>query len=141
MNGPNHRMDGQLLGFVMKAGKAFRAAKGQDPEVEGLDLANWLRSGAEIGEGERELLAELVTGEWRQRKGRPDRVGPGHPYAKAIVEFYLRCNEELGPRMTKIAKARTAGEFGESERTIDRYLTAARKRAEAIERAQAPRAK
>jgi hypothetical protein len=141
VSGPYHAIDSQLIEFVLKAGGAFRAAEGKDPEVEGLDLANWLRSGAEIGEGERELLAELVTGKWGKRKGRPDRVGAGHPYARAIVDFYLRCNADLGPRRTKIAKATTAEEFGESVRTIDRYLKDARERAEAIERAKAAVAK
>jgi hypothetical protein len=122
--------------LVVRAGRAFTAAKGKDPAVEGAALADWLRSGAEIGPAEREMLAELVTGEWRNRKGRPERVGPGHPYAHAILSNLENRLREYGPRMALAAKQDTAKAFGESVRTVERYLEEAKAREQAIERAK-----
>jgi hypothetical protein len=129
------------MNMLVRAGRAFRAAQGKDPQIEGRDLAEWLRSGAEIGEAERELLAELVTGEWRQSKGRPNRPGPGSTRASEIVAFYTMRNDDLGPRLTKQALHETAKKFGESDRTIERYLEEARSRCEAVARAKANVAK
>jgi hypothetical protein len=55
--------------LIMRAGRAVIAAKGKNPAVEGEELARWLRSGADIGPAEREMLAELVTGVWRRVRG------------------------------------------------------------------------
>jgi len=130
-----------IMNILVRAGRAFRAVEGKDPQIEGRDLAEWLRSGAEIGEAERELLADLVTGEWRQSKGRPNRPGPGSARASEIVAFYTRRNDDLGPRMTKKALHDTAQKFEESDRTIERYLEEARSLCEAVARAKANVAK
>lgn len=112
--------DANLIQLVARAGRAFRACEGLDPVVEGAALAEWLRSGAEIGAVERELLAELVTGEWRRPQGAPKRKGAGHQDAIAIVQYYLQAlNNSRGP---KDAKHETANSFGISERTVERYL-------------------
>lgn len=66
--------------LIVRAGRAVIAAKGKDPAIEGEELASWLRSGAEIGPAEREMLAELVTGVWRARKGAKKPTGAGHFY-------------------------------------------------------------
>jgi hypothetical protein len=118
--------------LVVRAGRAFTAAKGKDPAVEGAALADWLRSGAEIGPAEREMLAELVTGEWRNRKGRPERVGPGHPYAQAIVSDLEKRLREYQPKMALAAKQDTAKAFGESVRTVERYLEESNERKKAL---------
>ncbi|MGJ8588800.1 MAG: hypothetical protein ACSHXW_11650 [Yoonia sp.] len=141
MTKETHVSRNTIAPMIVRAGRAFRAVEGKDPEAEGRELAEWLLSGAEIGPSEREMLAELVTGMWRQSKGRPERVGPGHPDARAVVDFYNRCNEKLGPRMTKVAKGQTADKFGISDKTVERYLTEARERSEAIQRAKAAAAK
>ena len=123
--------------LIIRAGRAFTAAKGKDPAIEGAELAEWLRSGAEIGPAEREMLAELVTGEWRNRKGRPDRKGPGHPVAKEIVDYYRRYREEYGPNVEEAAAQATAEKFSISISTVRSYDKERRERDAAIENAKA----
>lgn len=122
--------------LIERAGRAFVAAKGKDPMVEGAPLAEWLRSGGEIGPNERELLAQLVTGDWLKRQGRPERKGPGHPDAVAIVSDYRRRVEEYGPKGEEAAAQDTAKEFGESTRTVRRYVQEAKERETTIRKAQ-----
>lgn len=122
-----------ITGLVARAGRAFVAAKGKDPAVEGQALAEWLRSGAEIGPDEREMLAELVTGEWRARKGRPERKGPGTVYAMMLVADLEGRLKSYGPRRSLAAKQDTAKRFGESVRTVERYKQDADERARMIE--------
>ena len=50
---------------VLEAGRSFRAVQDKEPEISGENLAEYLRSEKPIGRGERELLAQLVTGEMR----------------------------------------------------------------------------
>lgn len=123
--------------LIVRAGRAFVAAKGKDPAGEGAKLAEYLRSDAPIGAEERELLAELVTGEWRNKKGRPERVGPGHKYATAVVAEYRRRVEEYGPKREEAAAQDTAKSFDTTTRTVRRYVQEAREREAAIARAQA----
>jgi len=130
-----------IIPLIVRAGRAFVAAKGKDPEIEGAALAEFLRSDEPIGQGERELLAQLVTGEWRMPKGRPERVGPGHPYAVAIVADYRRRRTEYGPKMETAAAQDTAKEFEVKPRTVRRYEQEARKREEALEKAKKKLAK
>ena len=126
-----------IIPFVVRAGRSFVAAKGKKPAEEGAMLAEYLRSDAPIGEQERELLAQLVTGEWRNRKGRPERFGPGHAYAIALVSDYRRRVAENGPKGEEAAAQDTAKTFDETTRTVRRYAKAARDREEAEKRAQA----
>jgi hypothetical protein len=126
-----------ITNIVFRAGRAFVAAKGKDPEVEGKALADWLRSGADIGENERELLAELVTGEMRLPKGRPPRKGPGHPEAQQIVTYYKGLLIEYGPGRSLAAKQDTASHFGLKVRTIETYDQEARELSDAVKRAKA----
>jgi hypothetical protein len=51
--------------LIVKAGRSFVSAKGKDPAEEGAELAEFLRSDEPIGKEERDLLAQLVTGECR----------------------------------------------------------------------------
>lgn len=129
-------MDHRLTALVARAGRAFVAAKGKDPEIEGAKLAEYLRSDAPLGAAEREVLAEFVTGHWRNRKGRPERLGPGHEYAIALVADYRRRISEYGPRREKVAAQDTAEEFGETARTVRRYYKEARDREAAIAEAK-----
>ncbi len=124
-----------ITGLVARAGRAFVAAKGKDPAIEGAPLAEFLRSDEPLGAGERELLAALVTGEWGLPKGRPQRVGPGHQDAAALVSDYRRRVSEYGPRREEAAAQDTAAKFGESTRTVRRYVQEAAEREAAIEKA------
>ncbi|WP_294609349.1 hypothetical protein [uncultured Roseovarius sp.] len=121
-----------IIGLVARAGRAFMAAKGKDPEIEGKPLAEFLLSDEHIGPYERELLAELVTGEWRRPKGRPKGVGPGHIYAVLLVSDYRRRVSEYGPNGEEAAAQDTAIKFGVSTRTVRSYVREARKREAAI---------
>lgn len=119
--------------LIVRAGRAFVAAKGKDPEIEGAALAEWLRSGAEIGEGEREMLAELVTGEWRERPGAKETT-PGTPIVKEVVAA-LRELVERGEKK-EAAKMTVAGKFGISRATVERYEKITREREDAISKAK-----
>ncbi len=123
--------------LVVRAGRSFVAAKGKDPAEEGAALAKFLRSDAPVGPQERELLAQLVTGDWRNRKGRPERVGPGNPYAVALVSDYRRRVAEYGPKGEEAAAQDTAKDFGETTRTVRPYAKEAREREESHKKAQA----
>ncbi|MBR3370906.1 MAG: hypothetical protein IKG52_09765 [Rhodobacteraceae bacterium] len=120
--------------LVVRAGRAFIAAKGKDPAVEGAALAEWLRSGAEIGPAEREMLADLVTGEWRDRKGAKPRKSPGHSRAKEIVADLNSRLQKYGPKMGEAARQDTANAFGISVRTLSRYMKEAKELEQAIKR-------
>jgi hypothetical protein len=80
-----HSVDIEFADAVRRAGRALTASKGQNPEEAGLALANLLRSGAELGPGEREMLAELVTGQWRRRVGPPSRAGERRRVREAVA--------------------------------------------------------
>jgi len=57
--------DKEFFEALVDAGRSFRAVQGKDPEHYGSKLAQYLRSEKTLGQGERELLAQLVNGEWR----------------------------------------------------------------------------
>lgn len=122
--------DANIIHMIVKAGRAFRAVEDLDPEEEGAPLADWLRSGAEIGPAERELLADLVTGEWRRSRGAPNRKGPGHAESIEIVQYYSEVLKAKSVR--KIAKYETSEKFGISERTVERYLEESEARDKAV---------
>lgn len=127
---------GEIFPLILRAGRAFVAAKGKDPTIEGAKLAEFLRSDEPLGADEREMLAQMVTGEWRSPKGRPERVGPGHQYAVAIVSDYRRRVLEYGPNGEEAAAQDTAAAFEESTRTVRRYAKEVRDRETAIANAQ-----
>jgi hypothetical protein len=127
--------------LIVKAGRSFVSAKGKDTAEEGAELAEFLRSDEPIGKEERELLAQLVTGDWRNRKGRPERIGPGHAYAIALVSDYRRRIAENGPNGEEAAAQDTAKHFGETTRTVRRYAKETRDREKAVEKAQVKVAK
>jgi hypothetical protein len=60
--------DKEFFEALVDAGRSFRAVQGKDPEHYGSKLAQYLRSEKALGQGERELLAQLVTGEWRNAR-------------------------------------------------------------------------
>jgi hypothetical protein len=122
--------------LIMRAGRAVIAAKGKDPAIEGEELARWLRSAADIGPAEREMLAELVTGVWRARKGARNRPGPGMSTAIALVADFEERLASYGARRVLLAKGDTAALFGESVCTVERYHSDAKERREALDRAK-----
>ncbi len=128
---------GAITGLVARAGRAFKPVDGKDPTTEGAALAEFLRSDAPLGPDERELLAQLVTGEWGRPNGRPARVGPGHPYAVALVSDYRRRVAEHGPGGEEAAAQDAARAFDTSPRTVRRYAEEAREREEIIAREEA----
>ena len=136
-----HVGSSQVTSLVVRAGQAFIKAKGKDPEIEGKPLADWLRSGEQIGEMERELLAQLVTGEWRKLKGRPAVKGSGHSNVQDIAKRYRTLQAEYGPRKSLAAKQDTAEEFSVSERTVERRDKEVRALTDAIAKAESSTAK
>jgi hypothetical protein len=119
--------------LVVRAGRGFRAAEGKDPAIEGAALAEWLRSGAEIGEADRELLAQLVTGEWRRSAG-GESVNAGQEVVQNVV-FELRQRVEKGEKK-EAAKEAVAQEYGVSRATVENYERMVKDREKAISEAK-----
>lgn len=105
---------------VRRTGTAWRHGKRDDPAITGAALAAALRGDpAHLGQGERALLADLVTGEWRRGVNRPSK-GAGHTRIAAVVEAFRKKIADGTPR--KVAIEDTADEFKTSPRTVERYL-------------------
>lgn len=120
--------------LVARAGQAFVAAKGKDPEIEGALLAEYLLSDRPLGADERTLLAEMVTGCWRKPAGR-GKVLPGQRQVIEVVAA-LRVAVDAGvPK--EAAKAEVAAKFGLSVGTVENYERDTIKRERAIEEGRA----
>ncbi|WP_126155285.1 hypothetical protein [Paracoccus haematequi] len=105
---------------VRRAGTAWRHGKRDDPAITGAALAAALRGDpARLGPGERALLADLVTGEWRRGENRPSK-GAGNRHVAAVVEAF-RNRVSIGTAR-KVALADTANQFSLTERTVETYL-------------------
>ena len=107
-----------FMNLVARAGYGFVAAKGKNPADEGAALAEYLRSSRPLGEVERQLLAELVMGDWRNTAGRKS-VYAGSPRVVKIVEA-LRKLEADGWKK-EAAKLQVASDFGVSRGTVENY--------------------
>ena len=123
-----------VANMIIRAGRAFRAAEGKDPEIEGADLADWLLSDAEITKGDREMLAELVTGQWRRKTKASSAVGSQR--VQEILAYYHERVGEYGPRQKKNAKADTIARFGIKLRRLNDYIRDERKRAKDVQAAK-----
>lgn len=109
-----------LAHAVRRAGVAWRKGKDVDPATTGARLAAVLRDGsARLGPGERNLLADLVTGELRKGTSRPGK-GAGHQDVTEAVEAFRKRMASGQPR--KVALIDTAAEFGITDRTIEKYV-------------------
>lgn len=104
--------------LVSRAGRGFVAAQGKNPETEGAALAEYLKSGKPLGRGERELLAELVQGHWRQPAGRA-AVNASKPEVIAVVKYLRELESEDWPRHA--AKHAVATKFKISMSTVETY--------------------
>lgn len=125
--------DGIFLPLVVQAGRAFVAAKEMDPSEEGKALAEFLRSNNPIGAGERELLAQLVLGEWRNMAGRPE-ITASTPQVIKVVE---RLRELINQSWQKeAAKEQAAKEFKISLATVENYDRMIREREKAVDQAK-----
>ena len=129
---PAHLVDSTFFHLVRKAAHAFIAAKGKNPATEGKELADYLRSDAPLGPGERDLLAEMVAGEWRRRAGgsraalSPDKKQEAVRRLRSLVD---------GGMKKEAAKLQVAGEFGISRTTLEEIESESIER----ERARNPR--
>jgi hypothetical protein len=121
--------------MVVRAGRAFVAAKGKNPIEEGGPLAEYLRSERPLGADERQMLADLVTGDWRNRAGRKE-VTPSSPRVIKIVKA-LRKHEADGMKK-EAAKMQVASDFGVARATVENYERMTREREEATEKAKRP---
>jgi len=111
-------MEAGFMNSVCLAGRAFVAAKDKDPAIEGAALAEYLLSDRPLGSGERELLAELVTGIWRAPAGR-SQILPGQ---KRVVEVVGALREAIDAGLPKeAAKIKVANDFGLSRGTVENY--------------------
>lgn len=125
--------DAGFMNSIVLAGRAFKAAKGKNPAIEGKDLANYLLSDRPLGLMERQLLAELILGEWRKPAGRGE-VLPGQTRVVEVVKA-LRDKEGDGEKK-EAAKLAVATEFGLSRSTVENYERMTIKRENVIERAK-----
>ena len=119
-----------IIELVARAGGGFIAAKGKDPAVEGAPLAKWLLSDAEIKPGDRELLAELVTGQWRRSRRRS--YGVGSERNQKILAFYHEREAHYGARQKYNAKSDTEDKFGINRTTLQTLLREERERKDAV---------
>jgi hypothetical protein len=104
--------------LVARAGRAFVAAKGKDPEIEGALLAEYLLSDRPLGADERTLLAEMVTGCWRKPAGR-GKVFPGQ---RQVIEVVAALREAVDAGTPKeSAKLEVAKKFGVTRGTVENY--------------------
>lgn len=110
--------EGNFLQLIVQAGRAFIAAKDMDPSEEGRDLAAFLRSDAVLGEAERELLAQLVLGEWRNRVGRPT-ISDCSPRVIEVVKRLRDLVSEGWPK--EAAKEQVAVEWNIKRATVEHY--------------------
>lgn len=104
-----------LAWALREAGAAWRSGKEVDPATEGAALASMLRTGMELRPGERELLAQMITGEWRRGSSRPP-VGAGHP---RVVEVVAALRAVSGKRTAAVAEI--AARFRLTARTVEAY--------------------
>lgn len=111
-----------LARALREAGAAWRGGKGADPGTEGAALASLLRGGAELRPGERELLAQMITGEWRRGSSRPP-LGAGHP---RVVEVVTALRAIGGKRTAAVAEI--AARFDITTRTVEAYEAMVRER-------------
>ena len=94
---------------------SLRETAGLQSYERGLE---YLRSDRPLGEDERQLLAQLVTGHWRNRTGR-QRVSAGSSRVLEIVAA-LRKLEADGWKK-EAAKEQVASDFGVSRGTVENY--------------------
>lgn len=115
-----------LAHAVRLSGLAWRSGKDVDAETAGGALAGMLRDPAtRIGVGERNLLADLVTGELRRGVSRPPK-GAGRADITAVTAA-LRKQIDSGS-LRKNALEDTARAFGLSVRTVQNYEAETKKR-------------
>lgn len=114
---------------IIRAGHAFVAAKGKDPEKEGAELAAYLLSDKPLGPSERAMLADLVLGQWRRRPG-AQPVTAGTPDVQEVVKA-LRARVEAGEKK-EAAKTAVAEAFGISRSAVENYERMVREREEAV---------
>lgn len=118
----NRSVDYHFAKAIRRAGAAFQAAKRKDPTIEGSDLAELLLSGAHIGQGEREMLAELVTGRWRRMAGEAGKAREIHPESDIVTRIVSALREKVSNGVKKeAAKASVAEEFEVHRGTVERY--------------------
>lgn len=108
--------DANFADLIKRAGHAFVNAKGKDPAIEGSELAELLRSDAPLGAGERELLAQLVTGDLR-RPTKKQR--PSWEIRQNIVNFYISRLINRGDEES--AAIETAEQFKVSKSKVRAY--------------------
>lgn len=122
--------DGDFFQMIIAAGHAFVAAKNGNPEEDGEPLAAFLRSEAPLGPGERELLAQLVLGDWRQRPGAKP-VTASHPKVREAVS---RLRELVDKGWKKeAAKVQVSKELKIGRSVVESYERKVIKREKAIE--------
>lgn len=118
---------------IALAGRAFVAAKGKDPENEGVELAKYLRADRPLSRAERELLAELVLGQWGSCAGRRP-VLAGSPI---VIEPVKRLRELVAKGWPKeAAKVQVADEFSISLSSVEGYEKLVKEREQKIEQAK-----
>jgi hypothetical protein len=126
-------VDGEFTAAANRIGHAM-AAKGEDYETAGADLARYLRSDKPLGPEEREILAQLVTGELRRPRGRP----PKSPSNAEVVESSLQVRSNPS-KAKKDAIGANVKKLGKSWRTLERHDSMVSERKRVIEEAKKPR--
>lgn len=115
-----------------RAARALRYTENRNPEIEGEPLAKYLRSNFPLGPAEREMLAELVVGNWR-RHPFGKIVAAGQESVKEIVVEYRRLVSEGLPKT--ITKMDTAKFFKISVSKVEKYIKLIEDREAALQKA------
>ena len=116
-------MNPEFVKAVIAAARGFKAADKKDPSVEGRALAEYLKSDAPLGKEERELLSELVTGQWRRPNHRTESLKSAS--IRASVDILQKSHLRNG---IKKSKNDCAIEYAESQNLdVERVINLVRR--------------
>lgn len=125
---------------VKKVAKTLVPKRKNGEYTDGDDLANILRSTNSLGEGERELLALLVTGELQSKRGAAPSKGVGLGYVQETVAHFRQCRAKGSHEKVAIDDARmflkTKFGFEKNASTIRKWISETIRREQLLQKSQ-----
>ncbi len=104
MNYPKEAQDVEFFQAVMKCAMTLTPTRVEGEYKDGDNLANFLKSDYHLSRTDRELLADLVTGELQRPHSRPS-VGVGLDHIANTVKHFIECRESGDPEKVALYKA------------------------------------
>jgi len=106
-----------FLNAIVRAGKLIQYKY----RSEGRELAEILRSNEPLGLGERELLAQLVTGEWCNSAGGQSKTYGDIMFAVTVSKYFKHRTETDNIKKTAVY-AECFEKFNVAESTVRKYI-------------------